>query len=191
MDASPRDNRLLIWCLSGFQTAGLVLVLVALLYRADELGETLDDLNTAVGLGLYIALWATNWWATRKAVEGLDLIDPDRPVTGIALLGRGFLWGGVNGILFLLALLGPILVVIVADGNVTVLGMIALLAYVLVLGGIASFVFGSIIGLAFALIDWALLEIAHALWRAGSAGTADETPVLANASTANEDRPAG
>lgn len=165
MLASSRGNPLLIWCLAAFHAAGLVLLLVMLLYLSEDLGETLDGLNTAVGLALYIVLWATNWWATGKAIDGLDLTNPDQPVTGGALLGRGLLWGGVNGVLFLLVVFAPILVVIVAGGDVTVLGMVALLAYLLFLGGIASFIIGSLIGLAFAVIDLALLEIAHALGR--------------------------
>ena len=101
LPAATRANPLLIWCLSAFQTAGLVLILVSLFYRFGDLGETLDNLNTAVGLGLYLVLWVTNWWATGKAVDGLDLANPDRSVRA-ALLGRGWLWGGVNGALFLL-----------------------------------------------------------------------------------------
>jgi hypothetical protein len=165
MPVSSRTNQLLIWCLSAFQTAGLVLVLVTLIYVSGDLGETLDGLNTGVGLGLYGVLWATNWWATRRAIEGLDLIDPTRPVTGGALIGRGLLWGGVNGVLFLVVLLVPLLLIVATSEDATVLGMFAILAYLVFIGGIASFIVGSVIGLAFASIEWTLLKIAHALGR--------------------------
>ena len=168
--AAPRGDTLLVWCLAGFHSAGLVILLVTIVYLTGSLGDALDGLSTAVGLGLYGVLWATSWWVTRRAVAGLDLIDPDQTVDGRALLGRGTLWGGVNGVLFLLAVLVLVSVELIGDEDVSVQGFVTILAIFLVAGGGVAFVIGSAVGFAFATIDWLLIEAARALWRTGAGG---------------------
>jgi hypothetical protein len=186
MSEPARDDRLLAWGLATFHAAGFVLLLVTLLHVAGGLGSALGSLNTVVGLGLYAVLWVTAWWAARQAVRGLRLAEPDRPIAGWELLGRGFLWGGVNGAVFWLVLLALLVIQSLAGGTTRDpvslgLALVSFLVLFLGIGVGVAFAVGGLVGLLFATVDWTALALAHALWRAGAAGQWTEPAVPARA----------
>src|SRR4051812_42331149 len=80
------------WLLGTFHSATLVVVLVWLAYRGGGLGSALSSLNTLVGLGLYVALWATTLFTARRALSGLDW-PSDRPSVMSAFFWRALRWG--------------------------------------------------------------------------------------------------
>src|SRR5207247_7824364 len=65
------------WSLATFHASGFVLAIVFFLYSRDELGLALGGLNTLLGLALFVALWATTYLTTCRAVAGLDLLRED------------------------------------------------------------------------------------------------------------------
>ncbi|WP_276281792.1 hypothetical protein [Halorussus caseinilyticus] len=171
-DSDPfTDDPLVVWALASFHTAALVAVLVAALYLAGPLGDLLGGLDTLVGLALYLALWASTWWTTRRALR--EVAD-DTDASAFTVVGVGGKWGGVNGVLFLWALL-VVVAVPVADPT---LGAVF---YFLVFAGIGSLLalgVGGIVGVAFVAFDLALFRVASSLSPGAAPGRreTDETP---------------
>ena len=93
---------LITWSLATFHAALFVLVIVLFGYRGGGLGGALGGLNTFVGLGLFVALWATTYLTTSRALKGLDLIGSARDRR--AYPRRAFRWGAANGMSFLVVL---------------------------------------------------------------------------------------
>src|SRR2546429_1486726 len=100
--------KLLTWSLATFHTTVFVLVIVLFAYSGGGLGGALGGLNTFAGLGLFVALWATTYVTTSRALKGLDLIGSARDRGGYGR--RAFRWGAANGMSFL-AVLGSVAIV--------------------------------------------------------------------------------
>ena len=77
---------------------------------------------------------------------------------------RATVWGGVNGVLFWLALLAFVavasIVSIIANPGSAV-GFAFFLAIVSIIGSAIAFVVGAVFGLLFAILDGVLLEISR------------------------------
>jgi len=105
--------KLVTWSLATFHATVFVLAIVLFAYSRDALGAGLSGLNTFVGLGLFVALWATTYVTTSRALKGLDLIGSARDRGGYPR--RTLRWGAANGMSFL-AILG-IVAVVTATAN--------------------------------------------------------------------------
>ena len=156
------DGRALAtWALATFHATFFILVFVLLLYSRGGFGATLASLNTLVGLGLFIALWATTLFTTRGALRGVDPLGGN--VDGRRLARQAIRWGAANGVAFL-AVLGVALIVgsIAAappGGNpLAVLGLAAIaspfaLSVAAVIGGLS--------GLMLSALDLMLIGVAR------------------------------
>jgi hypothetical protein len=144
------------WTLATFHASAFVLLVVFFLYTRDALGPALAGLNTLLGLALFVALWATTYLTTCRALQGLDLLgEGDRRL----FARRAFRWGAANGMAFL-AVLG--LVLIASAVFVSPSGLLPVL-FVAPFALIISAVVGAIVGTLFSTIDLALLALARAL----------------------------
>ncbi|WP_224333721.1 hypothetical protein [Haloprofundus halobius] len=157
-DARTEEGRplptLAVWGLATFHVTVLVVVLVVALHLAGPLGEFLSGLNTAIGLGVFAYLWALTWWTNRRALGDAwrgDGFDPRAAAT------RATLWGGVTGVLFLLAPFALFLVLLVAQGA----SVLAVLAIGL-LGALVAALVGAVIGGAFGVVDVVLFRVVDA-----------------------------
>ncbi|MFC4449890.1 hypothetical protein [Halorussus aquaticus] len=156
-DTLVTADPLVVWALATFHVAALVAVLVVALYRAGSLGDLLGGLDTVVGLALYLALWASTWWTTRRVLGAVA--DAGTDASALTVVGAGGRWGGVNGVCFLWLLL---FVVAVPGADVTLAGVLYFLAF----GGIGSILalgIGGIVGMLFAATDLALFRAARGL----------------------------
>jgi hypothetical protein len=152
--------RLVTWSLATFHATAFVLAIVLFAYSRDALGAGLSSLNTFVGLGLFVALWATTYFTTSRAVKGLDLLGSARDRGGYPR--RALRWGAANGMSFL-AVLG-IVAVVTAISN-TRPGQVAsgILIPALFIAPIALVVSGAVggaVGAFFGIIDLALFALA-------------------------------
>ena len=144
------------WSLATFHASAFVLLIVFLLYTRDALGPALAGLNTLLGLALFVALWATTYLTTCRALEGLDLQnEDDRKLFAL----RAFRWGAANGLAFL-AVLG--LVLVASAVFVTPSGLVPVL-FVAPFALVISAAVGALVGLVFSAIDLGLLALARAL----------------------------
>jgi hypothetical protein len=168
---NDRGERLIAWAFATFHASAFVLVILLLVYRAGGLGQALQGLNTAVGLGLFLALWTTTFIATRQALRGLGLGMPS-PVNADRLIGRATRWGALNGVVFLfvLALVIPGGYALTHLGDVfnALRGPTAIQSVLFVIGGLivassVALVVGALIGLVFSGIDLVLLGVAARL----------------------------
>ena len=172
-----RTDRLVVWSLATFHTGLFMLVLVLLLHWGGALGGLLSTLNTLVGMAVYGLLWATNWWCTRRAMRTIGWWGIQRPIDTDRLLSQGMMWGGVNGMLFLLGLLIPYLVlslvfIAVSPHDVRDPLLVGAQYVMLILSGVAgaivlcafAFPIGAVFGLVFAIIDRVMLAIARNLF---------------------------
>lgn len=160
-----QDRRLATWGAATFHVV-LVITSVALgLYQLGALGDTLSILDTGSGLALFLVLWCSTWWSTRRATAEISAGN----LQGQELLRifvRGPLWGGLNGVLFFLALAVPVVIYLFVSKLSPAAGMSdsipALLSgaiTLLVAGSFLALVIGSVIGLFFVAIDLALLRV--------------------------------
>src|SRR5688572_24543675 len=165
MTQTRRVNSLLWWVLGSFHTSLFGLALLLLLYPRGRFGDTLAGLSTLSGLAIFIALWATTLFTTRRALAGLNWLD-DEPRQMAVFFRRALRWGGVNGMLFLAAL-GLIVVasaVAAARGSITTP---ALTFFVLfgAIGLVVSYVVGALVGVTLGAVDIAALRVARTFLR--------------------------
>jgi hypothetical protein len=153
--AVPRGG-LVEWSLATFHASAFVLAIVFFLYSRDALGSALGGLNTLLGLALFMALWATTYLTTCRALAGIDLLrEGDR----VLFARRAFRWGAANGMAFL-GILGLVLV------GAAVFVSPSILLTALFVGPFAlviSAVVGAVVGAIFSAIDLALLALGRAL----------------------------
>ncbi len=201
------ERRLLVWGLGTFHAVSLVLLLLVLVYSAGGLGSALQGLSTALGFLLFGALWGTSWFCTGRAARRVASVDLTRGggvvrtggaadsmaasrrpwVAGpVWVLAQGLLWGGVNGVLFLLCLVSVAAVSLAASspgrfggtsGTGVELGAVFYgFAFAFGLGGVVAFIVGALAGLVFALVDCLLLALASLAVAAGSPGSPVPVP---------------
>lgn len=166
MSAAPRVNALLAWVLGTFHTTVFGLALLLLLYPRGVLGAALGNLSTLSGLAIFVALWATTLFTTRRALEGLDWLGDD-PAQMAIFFRRALRWGGVNGMLFLAALGAILLVSALATAPGSITPALIFFVFIAAVGLVVSYVVGAIIGVALGAIDIAGLRIARAIVHIG------------------------
>lgn len=173
-EALERDpaGELIGWALASFYVVLLVgLSLLALHVRGD-LGELLAGLSPVVGIALYLLLWTTTWVTTRRAIaDRLQSIDEGRPPVG-RVAATGALWGGVNGAVFLLVLLGVAvgaqLLASLATGDWSDILFAVYLVAIGSVGAGVAFVVGAIVGTGLAILTIGLSRPAS--WLAATGG---------------------
>jgi hypothetical protein len=152
--------KLLTWSLATFHTTVFVLVIVLFAYSGGGLGGALGGLNTFAGLGLFLALWATTYVTTARALRGLDLIGSARDRGGYGR--RAFRWGAANGMSFL-AILG-IVAIVVAISNTrpaqVASGILVPALFIAPIALVVSAAVGGAVGAIFGIIDLGLFAVA-------------------------------
>jgi hypothetical protein len=131
-----------------------------------SLGDLLGGLDTLVGLGLYLALWASTWWTTRQVLR--SVADAGTDASTVAVVGTGGKWAGANGAVFFWILLAGFAVVNVPRDLGTALEAVP---FLLVAGGVGSLLalgVGGFVGVLFAALDLALVRAARLLVPRGS-----------------------
>lgn len=157
--ANAELDALIVWALATFHASLFMLVALLFLYWQDVLRNILPNLNTAVGLGLFMVLWGTTWWTTRIALAGVTQ-DAD-------LIPRALRWGGVNGMLFLSALVTGAGLAAAFGQPAQFFGALFGVFFFLVIGSLFAFVIGAVVGAALGIIDLWLLRVARAVVRSG------------------------
>lgn len=173
MTEAPRVNGLLWWVLGSFHTSVFGLALLILLYPRGGFGATLGGLSTLSGLAIFVALWATTLFTTRRALAGLNWLDDDGAQMAV-FFRRALRWGGVNGLLFLIAL-GAILLasaLLTAPGSIT-RPALTFGAVIFWIGLVVSYAVGAIVGVTLGALDIAALRVAHAVTRSGKSSSRD------------------
>jgi hypothetical protein len=152
--------KLLTWALATFHTTVFVLVIVLFAYSGGGLGGALGGLNTFAGLGLFVALWATTYVTTARALRDLDLIGSARDRGGYGR--RAFRWGAANGVSFL-AILGIVAIAAaVANTRPGQVGSGILLPalFIAPIALVVSAAVGGAVGVIFGIIDLGLFAVA-------------------------------
>jgi hypothetical protein len=153
--------RLVTWSLATFHATAFVLLIVLILYSRGALGAGLSGLNTLVGLGLFVALWATTCLTTSRALRGLDLIGTAEHRAAYAR--RTLRWGAANGMAFL-AVLG-IVGVISAIGNTrpeqVPQGILLPALFIAPIALVVSAAVGGTVGALFGIVDLGLFALAR------------------------------
>jgi hypothetical protein len=152
--------RLVTWSLATFHATAFVLAIVLFAYSRDALGTGLSGLNTFVGLALFVALWATTYLTTSKAVKGLDLIGSARDRSRYPR--RALRWGAANGMAFL-AILGVVAIVTAISktqpGQVPS-GILFPALFIAPIALVVSAAVGGTVGALFGIIDLGLFALA-------------------------------
>ena len=152
--------KLVIWSLATFHATAFVLAIVLFAYSRDALGGVLGGLNTFVGLGLFVALWATTYLTTSRALRDLDLIGSARDRGGYPR--RALRWGAANGMSFL-AILGVVAIVAAIantrPGQVTS-GILIPALFIAPIALVVSAAVGGVVGAIFGIVDLGLFAVA-------------------------------
>jgi hypothetical protein len=162
---APRVNGLLGWVLGTFHTSVFGLALLLLLYPRGRFGDTLAGLSTLSGLAIFLALWATTLFTTRRALAGLSWLEDD-PAQMAFFFRRALRWGGVNGVLFLVAL-GAILLLstlLTTPASIT-RPALTFVGFVFWIGLVVSYAVGAIVGVTLGALDIAALRVARTFTR--------------------------
>lgn len=158
--------QLVTWSLATFHATVFVLAIVLFAYSRGALGPALSGLNTLVGLGLFVALWATTYFTTARALRGLDLVGSARDSGGYGR--RAFRWGGANGMSFL-AVLGIVAIVIAAattrPGQVGSGSLFPAVLFIAPIALVVSAAVGGAVGVLFGFIDLGLFALAGLIGR--------------------------
>jgi hypothetical protein len=153
--------KLVTWSLATFHATVFVLAIVLFAYSRGAVGPALAGLNTFAGLGLFVALWATTYFTTARALKGVDLIGPARDSTRYGR--RAFRWGAANGMAFV-AVLGIVaLGAAFANTRPGQLGTGILLPalFITPIALVVSAAVGGAVGVLFGLIDLGLIALAE------------------------------
>lgn len=154
--STPADEaqRIVVWALATFHASGFVLAIVLFAYSRDALAPALGGLNTMVGLGLFVALWATTYVTTSRALRGLDVLGSaaDRERYG----RRTLRCGAANG----LAFLGILGVVIVVSFVFTAPGILLTVLFAAPFAIAVAAVVGAVVGVIFGIVDLGLFAAA-------------------------------
>lgn len=172
MVKSFRFTRAFDICLGTFHTIFLVLLAVLFLYAGGNIAGILQSLNTLIGTGIFLLLWATTWYCTQRAAKEIRVGDSIVFPTRGNWLWAGMKWGAVNGVVFFLFLLfiGLALFIVLPTGptpdSISALETRISLAscigiFALALGGVIAFLVGGIAGFIFALMDGAIILLAY------------------------------
>ena len=145
------DDPLVAWALATFHTTLLVVILVAALHVFGPLGELLGGLSTVVGFALFLLLWASTWWTTRRT---LSAVSSDE-TAAFGVVATGGAWGGVDGVCFLWAIVAVNLVPRVGLGDLAKVeaDTVAFFAVAAVVASLLAFLVGAAVGALFAAID--------------------------------------
>ena len=158
------EQRLVIWALATFHATLFVVAAVLFLYTRGGLGALLASLNTLVGLALFVALWVTTLFTTRRALAGMDLLgDVDEG----RLARRAFRWGAVNGMAFLVVL-GVVLIVgsiAATPAGQNQLGVLPIAVIAAPFALVVSAAVGGAAGAIFGVIDITLHALARGIGR--------------------------
>ncbi len=160
----------LAFALATFQTSVFVFVPLLLVFLKGDLGDQLEELDSRLGIALFLLLWLTTFYCTLRALGevGLDTMRSDPTV---AMLVKGAQWGAIDGMIFFVVLAVSILgyAVIGASGNdhesafIGTVSVILLGLTVTVVGGVVALIIGGIAGLIAAIIEVPLIYVAQAL----------------------------
>ncbi len=152
-------RNLLSLALSTFHIAFLVAVGVLLAHLTGGLGDFLKGLNTLLGLGLFAVLWAVVWWATGNVLAVVSVSDVVSWSGTKAVILRGTLWGGAVGVLFFAGFVAVAVLSFLFRPTGAIQPSSVLL--ILLIGGAIAFGVGGIVGISFAVLDVALIRVAH------------------------------
>ena len=130
------------------------LPLLWLQYSDGELGRTLEGIGTLNGIILFIALWGTTFWATRRALRmAAPFASGSETTVGPSQVSA--VWGGVNGMMFFGAII--LLVLINTFGGLRdefgSPSQLALYGAFLAAGTIAAAIVGATLGFMLSVID--------------------------------------
>lgn len=159
------DVRLMAFILPPFHLVVLTLILVMVAYASGSLGQQLESIGTLSGIVLYVVLWLSTTWTTRRAIgQALSQSADPRGVPSPTMVAMK--WGGINGILFFVALLVMYLAAaiqtmfgssesaLVTSPSIRqfALGLFGILPYIAI-AAIVAFGVGAAIGFVLSLLD--------------------------------------
>jgi len=171
MGESSWKRALLVVGLGTFHTAFFMLIVVIVPYALGILGLYLGELNTGIGIGLFLLLWGVTTYCTQRAIQEIQGETSEQPIAFEKICGVGAKWGGRNGVIFTFALAALVAFGLtvreVVSGNFREwISMLSLLLSGLIGFAVATlpiFLVGGLIGLFFSCIDKGLLEISRYL----------------------------
>lgn len=146
-----------------------VFVPVFTLHLSGDLAGPIEDLNTLIGIGLFLLLWTTTCYCTLCAWMqiGVSRLRSESPSLGRMLL-YGAKWGALDGYTFALALVAAFLVGIgaiylVEVGPVSLISIAVLGGIGMAFGALVGMVLGATFGMIAALIVTPLIRLAPVL----------------------------
>lgn len=167
MADTDRGFDLEVWSLATFRTVSFVLLVALALHLHGSLRARLASLNTLVGSGLFLLLWATTLGATRFGRRCLKRAETD-PHRDASRLEATIVAGAVNGVaifagLAIVFIVAAIPSVLAADTVAAPLGRLSAVIVFAAFGGCTALAIGGFVGLAYGLIEALLLGAADAL----------------------------
>jgi hypothetical protein len=147
--AAPFSSSVALWSLASFRTTSFVVVAILWLHHNGSLSGSLQRLNTLTGFGLFGALWATTWLASRSALRRMGTASTSPGAAAMITTVAGA-WNGVY--LFGVLVAGFLVISIGARGPGAVT-VVPVLVFGTAFGGALAFTIGAIVGLVYGVCE--------------------------------------
>ncbi len=168
MAGTDANLRLELWALATFRTVTFVLILALGLHLRGSLKAGLASLDTLPGSGLFLLLWATTLASTRFGRHYLRRAEID-PFRDPSRLEATIVAGAINGVAILVIVavgfIARALPLMLGDASAVsiLVGRLARTLVFLTIGGVAALIIGGFVGLAYGLVEGALLAGADSI----------------------------
>jgi hypothetical protein len=150
---TPERFGLKLWSLATYRTASFAVAVALILHLRGELSSRLHALDTATGIALFLLLWTTTWFASRRGVRDHHQVASARSAEPALMYTT--VAGGWNGLYVYAGLVlffaTPVLLAAPAAGIVIVAAS--------AMGAVIAFTVGSVVGLAFGALEALLFGI--------------------------------
>jgi len=150
------------WSLATFHTVSFVALAVVATHVNGSLKDALGRLDTATGMAAFMVFWVLTFFSSRA---GLRKMMPNDNAPTVSVVFQTTIAGGWNGTGIFASLIVVSLVSGFASRGVAAIGFLPVQFLVAVIGMLLAFAIGSIIGLAYGLIDALLLGCGEMLDR--------------------------
>jgi hypothetical protein len=162
MHLAARETDPRVWSLAAFRTTSFMIGVIMSLHVRGSLAGSLRRLDTTTGFGLFLVVWATTWFATRRGLRELERVDT---ASSAATVMSTIVAGAWNGLYVFGALvLGFLAASIITQGPGAV-PVIPVFAIGSVIGGTVAFTIGAIVGLFYGMIELFVSRVCSRLYR--------------------------
>ena len=154
-----------VWSLATFRTTSFMIGVIMSLHERGSLTRSLRQLDTTTGFGLFLVMWATTWFATRRGLREVERSASINIASSAAIVMSTIVAGAWNGLYVFGALVLGFLAASIITQGLGAVPVIPVFAIGSVIGGTVAFTIGAIVGLFYGMIELFVSRVCSRLYR--------------------------